>query len=585
MKWFNNLKVGVKVFLSCMVFMVLIVSIASQSIITMRAANGSFEEFFNDRFLPVRQLNRIMRNLLQIRINILQEYEGAKTNNWAEVENRMADSKKLAGEYNELWAKFTATKMTVEEKKLSDEWTELAKRPAEIRAEFGRQLHAKNFEVAVKLLADWGKEYRKLREKTDELLNLQQREGDKLREEVNQAASNANMLSVIFLALAIFMAVVITFILARAVSGPVRKGLEFAERIAKGDFTERIDLDQKDELGQLGKALNEAADNLEKLVSEVLVSAQNLTQAVQEISSGNENLSQRTSEQASSLEEVASTIEEASASIRQNAESAIEAKKLTDAGAQKSAEGGQVAQGAVDAIGEINQSSRKIGEIISVINEIAFQTNLLALNAAVEAARAGEQGRGFAVVAGEVRNLAQRSASASKEISVLIRDSSEKVEKGTEMVNKSGQTLSEIVESAKATAQLITEIAAASEEQKRGTDQINIAISELDTMTQQNAALVEETASASEEMASQAQELLAMMERFKIRDQVRADVYEKKHKEVHLQGAQAQASIKGTKKGGGNGDSRTHAQIIHAPQAGAKKDIKGLMADEGFEEF
>jgi hypothetical protein len=160
MKWFNNLKVGVKVFLSCMVFMVLIVSIASQSIITMRAANGSFEEFFNDRFLPVRQLNRIMRNLLQIRINILQEYEGAKTNNWAEVENRMADSKKLAGEYNELWAKFTATKMTVEEKKLSDEWTELAKRPAEIRAEFGRQLHAKNFEVAVKLLADWGKEYR-----------------------------------------------------------------------------------------------------------------------------------------------------------------------------------------------------------------------------------------------------------------------------------------------------------------------------------------------------------------------------------------------------------------------------------------
>jgi len=235
----------------------------------------------------------------------------------------------------------------------------------------------------------------------------------------------------------------------------------------------------------------------------------------------------------------------------------------------------------VDAITEINSSSKKISEIIGVINEIAFQTNLLALNAAVEAARAGEQGRGFAVVAGEVRNLAQRSASASREISDLIKDSIEKVSHGTDMVNRSGATLSEIVEAAKSTANIISEIAAASEEQKRGVDQINIAVSELDTMTQQNAALVEETASASEEMASQAQELQTMMERFKIRQTVREATYEKKHKEVHLQGAQGQIAMK-AKKGKDNGDGK--ARTAAAPTV-AKKDIKGLMADEGFEEF
>ncbi len=372
------------------------------------------------------------------------------------------------------------------------------------------------------------------------------------------------------------MVIIIGFaliILVRLILKSIRLLMYLSKKLSDGDLTERIELQQKDEIGILVSSLNTTADNLEKLISEVVVSAQNLSQAVQEISSGNENLSQRTSEQASSLEEVASTIEEATASIRQNAENAIEAKKLTDAGAEKSAEGGRVAQGAVDAINEINASSKKIGEIIGVINEIAFQTNLLALNAAVEAARAGEQGRGFAVVAGEVRNLAQRSAAASKEISDLIRDSLEKVAKGTEMVNRSGATLAEIVEAAKSTAQLISEIAAASEEQKRGVDQINIAISELDTMTQQNAALVEETASASEEMASQAQELMSMMERFKIRQEVKKDIFEKKHKELHLQGGRAESA-------------KPAAKAAKAVKVEAKaKDLKGLMADDGFEEF
>jgi methyl-accepting chemotaxis protein len=213
---------------------------------------------------------------------------------------------------------------------------------------------------------------------------------------------------------------------------------------------------------------------------------------------------------------MAASIEEATATIQQNAENAGTAKDLTDQGVVKSAEGNRIASEAVNAIIEMNESSRKVAEITGVINSIAFQTNLLALNAAVEAARAGEQGRGFAVVAGEVRNLAQRAGSAAKEIENLINETIARVGRGTELVTNAGNALSEITEAARTTARIISEIAAASQEQKTGIEQINAAVTDMDSVTQQNAALVEETASASEEMAGQAQELSSMMQKFTI---------------------------------------------------------------------
>jgi methyl-accepting chemotaxis protein len=284
----------------------------------------------------------------------------------------------------------------------------------------------------------------------------------------------------------------------------------------EGDLTSRLDTDSRDELGEVSIFFNKFIKNIHDLVARVLVASQTLGEAVQQIAAGNENLSQRTTEQASSLEEISSTIEETTAVISQNADNSDNASKTSLSATNKAVEGNNIVKEAVKSIDLINETSKKISDIISVINEIAFQTNLLALNAAVEAARAGESGRGFAVVATEVRNLAQRSGNAAKEIETLIKDSVEKVETGTELVKKSGESLQEILEAVKEVSRLISEIAASSAEQKSAMMQVNHAIAELDEMTQSNASLVEETASASEEMGNQAKDLLELIQNFKI---------------------------------------------------------------------
>lgn len=271
-----------------------------------------------------------------------------------------------------------------------------------------------------------------------------------------------------------------------------------------------------DEVHTLAAWYNKLIDNIRDMVTNINRSAGMLNEAAMEIASGNENLSQRTSEQASALEEIAATIEEAAAAINQNSDTASNADRLSGDSVNLAKSGGELVIEAVNAINAINQTSARISEITGVINDITFQTNLLALNAAVEAARAGEQGRGFAVVAGEVRNLAGRAASSSKEITVLILDAIKKINLGTQKVNQSGEALLNIIESVNNVRRLVSEINASSGEQKQGITQINNAIAEMDSMTQQNASLVEETSSASQQMSAQAQELLDMVNFFKM---------------------------------------------------------------------
>ncbi|MGD9849791.1 MAG: methyl-accepting chemotaxis protein [Nitrospirales bacterium] len=293
---------------------------------------------------------------------------------------------------------------------------------------------------------------------------------------------------------------------------------EVAQRAAEGDLSKRVRVTSNDELGVMGKAMNAMLDNLVKVVSEVRQAAEHVSTASSEITQGNEDLSQRTSAQAGALEETSASMEEMTSTIKQNADNAKQANQLAVAAREVAEKGGAVTDKAVGAMDEINKSSKKIADIINVIDEIAFQTNLLALNAAVEAARAGEQGRGFAVVASEVRNLAQRSATAAKEIKALINESVQKVGDGSELVNRSGQTLEEIVNSVKRVTDIIAEISAASQEQAAGIDQVNKAVMQMDQGTQQNAALVEQATSASQSMKQQATELLNQVAFFKLED-------------------------------------------------------------------
>jgi methyl-accepting chemotaxis protein len=287
--------------------------------------------------------------------------------------------------------------------------------------------------------------------------------------------------------------------------------------VLAGDLERRIALEGKQGFFKaMSEGVNHLADNMADVVRMVKGAASEVYRGAEEISSGNANLSQRTEEQSSSLEETASSMEEMTSTVKQNADNAGQANQLAVAARDQAEKGGAVVSQAVRAMADINDASRRIADIIGVIDEIAFQTNLLALNAAVEAARAGEQGRGFAVVASEVRNLAGRSATAAKEIKDLIQDSVKKVSDGSLLVTQSGQTLEQIVASVKKVSDIVAEIAAASREQSSGIEQVNRAVMQMDELTQQNAALVEQATASSQAMADQARELNETMSRYRV---------------------------------------------------------------------
>ncbi|MEO8327403.1 MAG: methyl-accepting chemotaxis protein [Nitrospirota bacterium] len=331
-----------------------------------------------------------------------------------------------------------------------------------------------------------------------------------------QLQGNLSNMYMGILAVGVLMMGLLWLMIAKLVVKPMKSLESMAERAKEGDLTGRASVNSQDEIGRTSESFNMMFDRVSEVIGSVKTAVSGITTGTSEINAGTSDLAGRTSAQAGALEETSASMEEMTSTIKQNADNAKQANQLAVAAREVAEKGGTVTDKAVEAMDEINKSSKKIADIINVIDEIAFQTNLLALNAAVEAARAGEQGRGFAVVASEVRNLAQRSATAAKEIKTLINESVQKVGGGSELVNRSGQTLAEIVNSVKRVTDIISEISAASQEQAAGIDQVNKAVMQMDQGTQQNAALVEQATSASQSMAQQAEDLLRQVEFFKV---------------------------------------------------------------------
>jgi methyl-accepting chemotaxis protein len=348
------------------------------------------------------------------------------------------------------------------------------------------------------------------------LVGMQQKSIDAAAAAISAASSAATSLIMSLAIGAVLLGAGFCWRLTAGIVRPIRAAVGVAETVASGDLSQHIDASGKDETGALLRALRHMNDSLTSIVGEVRSGTDTIATASAEISAGNLDLSNRTEQQASALEETAASMEELTTTVRNNADNARQANTLSMTASDVAVQGGAVVSQVIDTMGAINEASRKIVDIIAVIDGIAFQTNILALNAAVEAARAGEQGRGFAVVASEVRTLAQRSAAAAKEIKELIGASVEQVEAGTKLVDKAGATMEDVVTSIRRVTDIMGEITTASQEQSGGIEQVNRAIGQMDAVTQQNAALVEQSAAAATSMQDQAMKLAQVVSVFKL---------------------------------------------------------------------
>ncbi|MEJ8836671.1 methyl-accepting chemotaxis protein [Ramlibacter sp. AN1133] len=362
------------------------------------------------------------------------------------------------------------------------------------------------------------KQFQAMQKHFDALVQLEKKLSDSSYEAAAGTSRIATGTMLAITAAALLASAAIAWLMSGIIVRPLRTAIASAGRIAQGDLSETLRAAGTDETGQLLAALSEMTEHLRSLVGEVATGARAVSETSAQIAQGNQDLSQRTEEQASTLEETASSMEELTATVNQNADNARQASQLAVGASEIARQGGDVVDQVVRTMSGISEASNRIADIIGVIDGIAFQTNILALNAAVEAARAGEQGRGFAVVAAEVRNLAQRSATAAKEIKALIGDSAGRVDAGAKLVDTAGRTMQEIVRAVKQVSDLVADIAAASEEQSSGIRQVNTAITQMDAVVQQNAALVEEGAAATESMKAQAGGLWQAVARFKLGD-------------------------------------------------------------------
>ncbi|SDX47911.1 methyl-accepting chemotaxis protein [Collimonas sp. OK242] len=513
MTWFYNLKIATKLLLSFALILMLTLVLGVTSIAQLGQVNATTIDI-NTNWLPsVRVLLTIKSKLALLR-NI--EMQHVMSNDVADMDKSAQFISDIKGELQKNMSEY-APMVTEQERAVYDQLKEKIPAYLEIDKKIVEVSRAFRKDDAIKeIRGDSLAAIVELDKQVEQLVKINT-DGSASAAKNGEAIYNKARIWTVGLMIGmVVLGFALALWIARIVAQPLGFAVEVARRVAAGDLTADIEVRSKDETGQLMQALKDMNDGLQKIVGEVRSGTDTIATASSQIAAGNQNLSQRTEEQASSLEETAASMEQLTSTVKQNADNASQANQLAVSASEVAIHGGTVVTQVVSTMGAINTSSKKIVDIIGVIDGIAFQTNILALNAAVEAARAGEQGRGFAVVAAEVRNLAQRSAAAAKEIKSLIDDSVEKVGIGSRLVDQAGSTMDEIVASVRRVTDIMGEITAASQEQTAGIDQINQAISQMDQVTQQNAALVEEAAAAAASLQDQAGALAEVVGGFKL---------------------------------------------------------------------
>ena len=504
-----NLTVKAKLFATLAFTALVMIVVGVVGLSGAKSSNHDLDAIFSNRFMPtgwVGSIESMERELLTKAEDVVIRQDAAS------VKETLRLLKEKQTETAALWEKLQATELTAKERQIADGFSRYGAEVIAFVEEALLAAQAGTYDKAEALLIEKARPtYDKLTGASENLLKTQIDVAQEMRTQAETNFKRTTAVIIGAIVVGIGLAAFLGFLLIRSIISTLNAAVDIADRISGGELGNQVRVESGDELGRLLEALKRMDSKLVDIVGGVRGSADAVGAAARQLSHGNDDLSQRTQEQAAALEETASSMEEMTATVKQNADNARQANQLAVGAREQAEKGGSVVHRAIGAMGEINASSRKIADIISVIDEIAFQTNLLALNAAVEAARAGEQGRGFAVVATEVRSLAQRSASAAKEIKDLINDSVDKVKVGSELVDESGKTLSEIMESVKKVTDIVAEIAAASEEQSAGIEQVNNAVAQMDNVTQQNAALVEEASAASKAMEQQSATLVTQI--------------------------------------------------------------------------
>ena len=491
MNWYYNLKISVKLLSAFIVLAVIAGVIGAIGVVELKKMDDAGTKLYEKITIPISDLGDITTSFQRIRINMRDLVEA---NNSADKQAALETIKKLRADIGEKSAAFEKTILTDEGRKLFEEFKKSREGYAQIIERVTPLAMADKDKEALEILKTDGKKAAFHEQDTlDKLQETKLKQAKLTDEENGKVAQTATRLMIGLSIAGAIMAVLLGLFISNIISNPLRKGVLFAQAVAAGDLTQKIDLDQKDEIGQLAQALNEMVAKLGSIVGEVTAAADNVASGSQELSATAQQMSQGATEQAASAEEISSSMEEMASSIRQNTDNAMQTEKISIKSSVDAKEGGKAV---IETVAAMKEIATKIG----IIEEIARQTNLLALNAAIEAARAGEHGKGFAVVASEVRKLAERSQSAAGEISGLSTRS-------VAVAEQAGEMLTKMVPDIQKTSELVQEITASSKEQDTGAEQINKAIQQLDQVIQQNASASEEMASTSEELSSQAEQL------------------------------------------------------------------------------